>query len=145
MTLFLMNAVAGRIWCGYLCWQTVWTDLFYAVERWVEGDRRDRMIKDKKGWTLPAHPRGRDQEFPLADDRLVDRRRLGALFRRRADAGLAAADLHGAGHRLYLDRHPHVTTFMFAGYMREQTCIYICPWPRIQAAMTDEWALNVVL
>ena len=49
MTLFLMNAVAGRIWCGYLCWQTVWTDLFYAVERWVEGDRRDRMTKDKKG------------------------------------------------------------------------------------------------
>ncbi len=52
MTLFLMNAVAGRIWCGYLCWQTVWTDLFYAVERWVEGHRRDRMTKDKKGWTL---------------------------------------------------------------------------------------------
>ncbi len=50
MALFLMNAVAGRIWCGYLCPQTVWTDLFYAVERWVEGDRRDR-IKDKGGWT----------------------------------------------------------------------------------------------
>jgi polyferredoxin len=39
LALFLMNAVAGRIWCGYLCPQTVWTDLFYAVERWVEGDR----------------------------------------------------------------------------------------------------------
>jgi polyferredoxin len=44
--LFLMNAVAGRIWCGYLCPQTVWTDLFYAVERWIEGDRRERMKKD---------------------------------------------------------------------------------------------------
>ena len=42
MTLFLMNAVGGRIWCGYLCPQTVWTDLFYAVERFSEGDRRDR-------------------------------------------------------------------------------------------------------
>ena len=52
MALFLMNAVAGRIWCGYLCPQTVWTDLFYAVERWVEGDRRERMIKDKGAWTL---------------------------------------------------------------------------------------------
>ena len=40
MTLFLMNAVAGRVWCGYLCPQTVWTDLFYAVERLIEGDRR---------------------------------------------------------------------------------------------------------
>ena len=36
MTLFLMNAVAGRIWCGCLCWQTIWTDLFYAMERWGE-------------------------------------------------------------------------------------------------------------
>src|SRR5579862_1413461 len=45
MTLFLMNAVAGRVWCGYLCPQTVWTDLFIAVERLIEGDRRDRMKK----------------------------------------------------------------------------------------------------
>src|ERR1051326_1216033 len=45
LTLFLMNAVGGRIWCGYLCPQTVWTDLFYAVERLVEGDRRERMRK----------------------------------------------------------------------------------------------------
>jgi len=52
MTLFLMNAVAGRVWCGYLCPQTVWTDLFYAVERWVEGDRRERMLSDRRGWTF---------------------------------------------------------------------------------------------
>src|SRR3974390_1014731 len=45
MTLFLMNAVAGRVWCGYLCPQTVWTDVFFALERWVEGDRRDRIKK----------------------------------------------------------------------------------------------------
>src|SRR5947209_8251190 len=52
LVLFLMNAVAGRVWCGYLCPQTVWTDLFYAVERWVEGDRRERMLGDKRGWTF---------------------------------------------------------------------------------------------
>lgn len=52
MTLFLMNAVAGRIWCGYLCPQTVWTDLFFAVERLIEGDRRERMKKDGQRWTL---------------------------------------------------------------------------------------------
>src|SRR3569623_3716904 len=52
MSLFLMNAVAGRLWCGYLCPQTVWTDLFYAVERWVEGDRRERMQGDKRYWTF---------------------------------------------------------------------------------------------
>src|SRR5215475_6667592 len=45
--LFLMNSIGGRIWCGYLCPQTVWTDLFYAVVRLIEGDRRERMKKDK--------------------------------------------------------------------------------------------------
>src|SRR5215469_3289047 len=52
MALFLMNAIGGRIWCGYLCPQTVWTDLFYAVERLVEGDRRARMKKDASSSTL---------------------------------------------------------------------------------------------
>ena len=51
MALFLMNALAGRLWCGYLCPQTVWTDLFYAVERLVEGDRRERMKLEKEPWT----------------------------------------------------------------------------------------------
>ena len=48
MALFLMNAVAGRIWCGYLCPQTVWTDLFFAIERFVEGDRREHMQRDAR-------------------------------------------------------------------------------------------------
>ena len=108
MALFLMNAVAGRVWCGYLCPQTVWTDLFYAVERWVEGDRRERMSKDKADLDgrhrVPAHPEAHD----LDPDRLVDRRRLGALFRRRADPGARARDLPGALDRLSLDRHPHL-------------------------------------
>ena len=91
VTLFLMNSIGGRIWCGYLCPQTVWTDLFYAVERLIEGDRRERMKKDAAGWTLEARRGDRAQALHLADDRLVDRRRLGALFRRRADAGEAAA------------------------------------------------------
>src|SRR5512144_1187719 len=51
MMLFLMNAVAGRVWCGYLCPQTVWTDLFFAIERFVEGDRRERMRKRTAGST----------------------------------------------------------------------------------------------
>ena len=49
LALFLMNAVAGRIWCGYLCPQTVWTDLFYAVERLIEGDRREQIRKKDSG------------------------------------------------------------------------------------------------
>ncbi len=143
MTLFLMNAVAGRIWCGYLCWQTVWTDLFYAVERWVEGDRRDRMMKDKKGWTL-QHIR-----------EVVTKNVLWLLIALCTGGAFALyfADAPTLLRELFTGQAPGIaytwvgiltfTTFMFAGYMREQTCIFVCPWPRIQAAMTDEWALNV--
>jgi polyferredoxin len=52
MTLFLKNALAGRVWCGYLCPQTVWSDLFFQVERLIEGDRRERMNKDAGPWTI---------------------------------------------------------------------------------------------
>ena len=107
MVLFLMNAVAGRVWCGYLCPQTVWTDLFLAIERWCEGDRRERMQRDSRPWTAERVCAQVAQAFPLADGRVVDRRRLGALLLRRADAGGGSGDLPGAVHRLSLDRHPH--------------------------------------
>ena len=81
MALFLMNAVAGRLWCGYLCPQTVWTDLFQTIERWTEGDRREHLQRDRQPWTLRASGTGRHQALSLADGRLVDRRRLGSLLR----------------------------------------------------------------
>jgi polyferredoxin len=106
ITLFLMNSLGGRIWCGYLCPQTVWTDLFYAVERLVEGDRRERMKKDAARGTMRLQRvrRNHAEAFDLAVDRVVDRRRLGSLLQRCADAGEAACDLPGADAGLYLDR-----------------------------------------
>jgi cytochrome c oxidase accessory protein FixG len=143
MTLFLMNAIGGRIWCGYLCPQTVWTDLFYAVERMIEGDRRERMRKDKAGFSL---------------------RRAGELTAKHA-LWLMIAWWTGGAWVLYFADAPTLvkdlatfqapfvayvwigiltfTTYTLAGFMREQVCVYMCPWPRIQAALTDEWALNV--
>ena len=122
MTLFLMNAVAGRVWCGYLCPQTVWTDLFYAVERLVEGDRRERILGDKRGWTLHAYPEA-SPSIPLADDRMVDRRRLGAVFFRCPDAGAGPRDISGAVHRLSVDRDPDDDDLYFRRHAREQVCI----------------------
>ena len=52
LALFLTNALAGRVWCGYLCPQTVWTDLYLLIERLSEGDRRERMRKDAGPWTV---------------------------------------------------------------------------------------------
>ena len=63
MALFLMNAVAGRLWCGYLCPQTVWTDLFQAIERWTEGDRREHLQRDRQPWTLERIARAGSKHF----------------------------------------------------------------------------------
>ena len=143
MALFLMNALAGRIWCGYLCPQTVWTDLFMAVERLIEGDRRERMQRDAGPFTVEVF----------------------ALKLLKHTFWLLIAWWTGGAWVLYFDDAPTLvmqlltfqgsatayisifvltfTTYTFAGLMREQICLYACPWPRIQAALTDEHALNV--
>jgi cytochrome c oxidase accessory protein FixG len=145
ITLFLMNSVGGRIWCGYLCPQTVWTDLFYAVERLIEGDRRERIRKDAARGTLKLQ---RFAEITL-----------------KHSIWLMIAWWTGGAWVLYFNDAPTLvkqlatfqapmlayiwiailtaTTYLLAGFMREQVCVYMCPWPRIQAALTDEWALNV--
>src|SRR5690606_11848587 len=51
LALFLVTSIAGRVWCGYLCWQTVWTDMMIAVERFWQGDRNTRIRLDKEPWT----------------------------------------------------------------------------------------------
>ncbi len=143
MTLFLMNALGGRIWCGYLCPQTVWTDLFYAVERLIEGDRRQRMLKDKEKLT----PR-RVAEIGLKHTiwLLIAWWTGGAWVLYFADAPTLVREL--ATGQAPAVAYVSIailtfTTYTLAGHMREQVCVYMCPWPRIQAALTDEWALNV--
>jgi cytochrome c oxidase accessory protein FixG len=143
MVLFLMNAVAGRVWCGYLCPQTVWTDLFYAVERWVEGDRRERILSDKRGWTLTHIRQAATKHFIWL---MIAWWTGGAWVLYFADAPTLVKDL--ATFQAPFTAYVWIailtaTTYIFAGHAREQVCIYMCPWPRIQAALTDEWALNV--
>ncbi len=143
MTLFLMNAVAGRVWCGYLCPQTVWTDLFYAVERFVEGDRRERILGDKKGWTFTHIRQVATKHFLWL---MIGWWTGGAWVLYFSDAPTLVKDLATlqAPFIAYLwIAILTATTYVFAGHAREQMCIYMCPWPRIQAALTDEWALNV--
>ena len=143
MTLFLMNAVAGRLWCGYMCPQTVWTDLFYAVERWVEGDRRERMHGDKRYWTFDHIRKVVLKHFLWI---MIAWWTGGAWVLYFSDAPTLVKELatFQAPFIAYLwIGILTATTYVFAGHAREQMCIYMCPWPRIQAALTDEWALNV--
>ncbi|MFV0384783.1 cytochrome c oxidase accessory protein CcoG [Paracoccus sp. (in: a-proteobacteria)] len=141
--LFLFTSALGRVWCGYACPQTVWTDLFILVERWIEGDRnaRIRLYRQKWDgqkirlrivkyvvWFLIALGTGGAWVFYFTDAPTL----LGNLLTGQAHpvAYMTMALLTA-------------TTFFFGGFAREQICIYACPWPRIQAAMMDEDTLTV--
>jgi len=142
-TLFLMNAVAGRVWCGYLCPQTVWTDLFLLIERWTQGDRRDRMKKAKQPWSLET----------ITEAVLKHSLWLMIAWWTGGAWVLYFSDAPTLVKQLVTFQAPAMayiwililtfTTYTLAGFAREQVCVYMCPWPRIQAALTDEWALNV--
>src|SRR4051812_47421617 len=143
VTLFLMNAVAGRLWCGYLCPQTVWTDLFQAIERLTEGDRREHLQRDRGGWTLERAARLGAKHFLWL---MLAWWTGGAWVLYFADAPTLVYDLATLQAPLIAYAWIGIltlTTYTLAGYMREQVCLYMCPWPRIQAALTDEHALNV--
>ena len=141
--LFLFTSALGRVWCGYPCPQTVWTDLFITVERWIEGDRNARVRLHQQKWDarkarlratkwlvwlLIAVATGGAWVFYFADapSLLVDLFTGQAPFVAYASVGVLTA-----------------TTFVFGGFMREQVCIYMCPWPRIQAAMMDDKTITV--
>ena len=143
MALFLMNAVAGRVWCGYLCPQTVWTDLFCAIERWVEGDRREHMLRERGPLTAERVARLGLKHFLWL---MVAWWTGGAWVLYFADAPTLVKEL--ATFQAPLVAYLWIgiltfTTYALAGHLREQVCTYMCPWPRIQAALTDEHALNV--
>ena len=143
IVLFLMNAVAGRVWCGYLCPQTVWTDLFFAIERLTEGDRREHMRRDGHKWTVETYARKGLKHFLWL---MVAWWTGGAWVLYFADAPTLVKDL--ATFQAPFVAYVWIgiltfTTYTLAGHMREQVCLYMCPWPRIQAALTDEYALNV--
>jgi cytochrome c oxidase accessory protein FixG len=137
LVLIWLNAVAGRVWCGYFCPQTVWTDLFLLVERLIEGDRRERLRKQG----APLTPR-RILEIGLkhATWLLIAMLTGGAFILYFTDAPAILSDL--ATGRASTLAYAWVgiltsTTYTLAGFAREQVCTWMCPWPRLQGAIWD--------
>ncbi|AJP71809.1 cytochrome c oxidase accessory protein CcoG [Sphingomonas hengshuiensis] len=141
--LFLLTATVGRAWCGYACPQTVWTDLFLHIERMIDGDRNAQMrlrnaplsvtkvakrVSKHSAWLAVGVLTGGAWIFYFAD---------APTLLRAFVTGTAAPVAYSTVALLT------ATTYVFGGWMREQVCIYMCPWPRIQSAMLDERSLIV--
>lgn len=141
--LFLATTLLGRIWCGYACPQTVWTDIFVWIEEKLEGDRNSRLRLDAGPWNA---------------DKIVRKTIKHALW-------IAVSAATGAWFIFYFADTPTslreltngsagevmygffalfaIGTYVMAGWTREQMCTYMCPWPRIQAGMLDERSVVV--
>jgi polyferredoxin len=141
--LFLFTSALGRVWCGYACPQTVWTDLFILTERWIEGDRNARVRLWNAPWSLhKARLRAVKWTVWLG----IGLATGGAWVFYFADAPTLLRDLvTGQAHPVAYATMGLLTatTFLFGGFFREQICIYACPWPRIQAAMMDEETITI--
>ncbi|MFA5898536.1 MAG: cytochrome c oxidase accessory protein CcoG [Hyphomicrobium sp.] len=141
--LFLVTAVAGRVWCGYACPQTVWTDLMIAVERLWQGDRNMRIRLDSAPWSFEKIWKKAGTHVSWL---LIAMATGGAFVFYFRDAPTLL-------HELLTGDAPAVayvflgvftgTTYLLGGIAREQVCIYMCPWPRIQGAMFDRDSLLV--
>ncbi len=141
--LFLFTSALGRVWCGYTCPQTVWTDLYVHVERWIEGDRNAQIRLWRAKWD--AH-KARLRLTKWALWLVIALLTGGAWVFYFTDAPtLLRALLTGQAHPVAYVTIAVLTatTFIFGGFMREQICVYACPWPRIQGAMMDEDTLTV--
>lgn len=141
--LILTNALAGRLWCGFACPQTIWTDLFLLVERVVEGDRRDRLknigapltlirmthiVAKHSLWLLISLTTGGTLIFYFTD--------APSLLR-----DIVSGDVSTTALCTILVFTG--TTYGLAGFAREQVCTFMCPWPRLQGAIWDPEAFTV--
>jgi len=143
LALFLFTTLAGRVWCGYACPQTVWTDIFFWIERKIEGDRGQQIKLDKQPWNakkirIKASKHGLWLLFSLF---------TGFTF-----VGYFTPILELWDHTTQLTMSAWETFWVFfyslatygnAGFLREQVCIYMCPYARFQSVMLDSDTYNV--
>ncbi|HEY6241084.1 MAG TPA: cytochrome c oxidase accessory protein CcoG, partial [Burkholderiales bacterium] len=143
LSLFLFTAVAGRLWCGYACPQTVYTEIFMWIERQVEGDRQHRMQLDKGAFSLKR------LRLKLAKHALWIALSLWTGFTfvgyftpiRELASEVAALRL-GPWESFWVLFYGFAT-YGNAGWMREQVCKYMCPYARFQSAMFDSDTLVI--
>ncbi len=143
VVLFFITSLLGRVWCGYLCFQTVWTDLFVLVERLVQGDRNARQKLDTQRWGIEKlYKKGLTHFLWLVIGVCTG----GAWVFYFNDAPtLVEHIIHGDVPTNVLGwvAALTLTTYIMAGFARQQVCKYMCPYARFQSAMFDRDTLII--
>ena len=136
-SLFLFTAVSGRLWCGYACPQTVYSEIFMWVERKLEGDRAARMKLDAGPWTAAKMLRKGGKQAAWIGIALWTGFTFVGYFTPVRTLAVEVTQFGLSGWEFFWVMFYGFATYGNAGFMREQVCKYMCPYARFQSAMFD--------
>ena len=143
LSLFFFTALAGRLWCGFACPQTVWTEAFIWMEQLTEGKRSQRMKLDKAPWSWNKIRRKGSKQFLWVTFSLWTGLTFVGFFTPIRELGVELMTFSAGGWTWFWALFYGFATYGNAGYMREQVCKYMCPYARFQSAMFDKDTLII--
>ncbi len=143
LSLFLFTAVAGRLWCGFACPQTVYTEMFLWIERKVEGDRPHRMKLDAGSFTLEKLVKKWFKHLLWVGLAMWTGFTFVGYFTPITELGMAFLQTRMGSWEVFWVFFYALATYGNAGFLREQVCKYMCPYARFQSAMFDKDTLIV--
>ncbi len=143
MMLFFATSLAGRLWCGYACPQTVWTETFIWIERWFEGDRNKQMKLAKSPWNKNKIARKTGKHFFWMIFALLTGYTFVGYFTPIRELTPAILSWSLGPWETFWVLFYSFATWGNAGFLREQVCKYMCPYARFQGAMFDKDTLII--
>jgi cytochrome c oxidase accessory protein FixG len=143
LSLFFFTAVGGRLWCGYACPQTVWTETFLWMEKWAEGDRNARMKLDRSPWNVNKLARKSFKQVLWVSFALWTGVTFVGFFTPIRTLMSEIGTFSLGGWESFWILFYGFATYGNAGYLREQVCKYMCPYARFQSAMFDRDTLVI--
>jgi len=143
LSLFFFTALAGRLWCGFACPQTVWTEVFIWIEWWVEGDRQKRIKLDKAPWTANKILRKSGKQALWIVFAAWTGFTFVGFFTPVRELAAHVADFSLGPWETFWTVFYGFATYGNAGFLREQVCKYMCPYARFQSAMFDKDTLII--
>ena len=141
--LFLFTTVAGRLWCGFACPQTVYTEIFMWVERHIEGDRMKRIKLDAAPWGLNKLSRKAAKQAVWVAIGLWTGFTFVGYFTPIHSLAASVVSLGLGPWETFWVLFYGFATYGNAGWMREQVCKYMCPYARFQSVMFDKDTLVI--